>query len=49
VNVSAADRYSVPFFYQGDLATKMDPLDGSPGAGETVEQHIMGMFKKTFG
>lgn len=53
VNVSTTDRYSVPFFYQGNLATKLDPLDGSGSraneGGETVEQHIKEMFKKTFG
>jgi isopenicillin N synthase-like dioxygenase len=53
VNISTTDRYSVPFFYQGNLETKLDPLDRSRGgtgeASETVEQHIKGMFRKSFG
>jgi len=53
VNISTTDRYSVPFFYPGTLETKLDLLGGSrSGAdeeGETVEQHIRGMFMKTFG
>jgi isopenicillin N synthase-like dioxygenase len=51
VNVSTTDRYSVPFFYHGNLSTRLRPLDGSEGDGEaeTVEEHIKGRFKKTFG
>jgi isopenicillin N synthase-like dioxygenase len=51
VNVSKTNRYSVPFFYHGNLSTKLRPLDGSAGDGETetVEEHIKGRFKKTFG
>jgi isopenicillin N synthase-like dioxygenase len=50
VNVSQTDRYSVPFFYHGNLATELAPLDGSgDGKEETVEAHIRGRFAKTFG
>ncbi len=49
VNVSETDRYSVPFFYHGNLTTKLAPLDGSgEGKQETVEEHIIGRFVKTF-
>jgi isopenicillin N synthase-like dioxygenase len=53
VNVSTTDRYSVPFFYHGNLSTRLSPLDGSladgDGDAETVEEHIKGRFRKTFG
>jgi isopenicillin N synthase-like dioxygenase len=50
LNVSETDRYSVPFFYLGNLKTKLKPLDGSGDRdGETVEEHIRGQFGKTFG
>jgi isopenicillin N synthase-like dioxygenase len=50
VNVSETDRYSVPFFYHGNLGTKLAPLDGSDdGEEETVEEHIRGRFVKSFG
>ena len=52
VNVSEIDRYSIPFFYQGNLATRLDPLDGSEpegGKSETVEEHVKGCFRRTFG
>jgi isopenicillin N synthase-like dioxygenase len=52
VNIGTADRYSIAYFYQGNLTTKLAPLDGSSGSDlvvETVEDHIKGKFKKTFG
>jgi len=52
VNVNTTDRYSIAFFYQGNLATELRPLDGSyidKTSTETVEEHIKGKFKKTFG
>jgi isopenicillin N synthase-like dioxygenase len=50
VNLSETDKYSVPFFYHGNLGTKLAPLDGSgDGEEETVEEHIRGRFAKTFG
>ena len=48
--MSTTDRYSVPFFYQGNLATKLSPLDGTgDGSEQIVEGHIKAQFVKTFG
>lgn len=52
VNVSTTNRYSVPFFYHGNLTTRLKPLDrGEDPEAETatVEEHIKGRFRKTFG
>lgn len=52
VNVNSTDRYSIAFFYQGNLSTELRPLDGSDIGKmftETVEEHIRSKFKKTFG
>ncbi|RFU32381.1 hypothetical protein B7463_g3977, partial [Scytalidium lignicola] len=48
INFGETDRYSVPFFYSGNLATRLMPLDGSEGEGITVEEHIKGKFKKSY-
>ncbi|CZR68452.1 related to gibberellin 20-oxidase [Phialocephala subalpina] len=49
VNVGREDRYSIPFFYHGNLATEMRPLDGSECADAvTVEDHIRGKFRKSY-
>ncbi|KAE8445365.1 hypothetical protein EG329_013487 [Mollisiaceae sp. DMI_Dod_QoI] len=49
VDVGKKDRYSIPFFYHGNLATTLKPLDGRdcPDA-ITVEEHIRGKFRKSY-
>lgn len=49
INHSPEHRYSVPFFYNGNLSFQLRPLDGS-GTGEciTVEQHIRGKFDESY-
>lgn len=51
INRSATDRYSVPFFFDGNLDTKLAPLDGSdPLSGEviTTEEHMLRRLGKTY-
>ena len=46
VNVGVGDRYSVPFFYHGNLRVRTRRVQGDT---ETVEEHILGRFRATFG
>lgn len=39
-DVGDKHRYSAPFFYNGNMGLKFQPLDGSPAL--TVEEHILG-------
>lgn len=39
-DVGDTHRYSAPFFYNGNMDLKFQPLDGSPAL--TVEEHILG-------
>jgi isopenicillin N synthase-like dioxygenase len=51
VNRSGRDRYSVPFFFDGNVDCVLKPLDGS-GEGKqhlTVEQHMRERFGSTYG
>jgi isopenicillin N synthase-like dioxygenase len=51
VNRSGEERYSVPFFFDGNLDYVLRPLDGS-GDGEsgvTVEDFMKERFKRTYG
>ena len=51
INRSATDRYSLPFFFDGNLDTKLAPLDGSePLSGEviTTEEHMLRRLGKTY-
>lgn len=44
VNTSGVDRYSVPFFLDGNAEVKLRPLDGSEpvgGTALTVEEHML--------
>lgn len=44
INKSNSDRYSVPFFFDGNAEVKLKPFDGSEPAGGrvvTVEQHLL--------
>ncbi|CRG85085.1 UPF0676 protein [Talaromyces islandicus] len=49
INNGPQHRYSVPFFYTGNLSFKLRPLDGSEDAnGITVEQHVMARYNTTY-
>lgn len=44
INKSGTDRYSVPFFFDGNAEVKLSPFDGSEPAGGrvvTVEEHML--------
>lgn len=44
INKSGGDRYSVPFFFDGNPEVKLRPLDGSEPVGGkviTVEEHML--------
>ncbi|KAH7371916.1 hypothetical protein BKA64DRAFT_269417 [Cadophora sp. MPI-SDFR-AT-0126] len=50
INASPHHRYSVPFFYHGNLSTRLNPLDGSgDGTEETAGEHIAGKLLRSFG
>jgi len=52
LNGSKRDRYSVPFFFDGNMECRLDPFDGSAiGEGEpvTVEEHMLERFRSTYG
>jgi isopenicillin N synthase-like dioxygenase len=51
VNKSGKDRYSIPFFFDGNIDYVLKPLDGSQTAGEplTVEGHMRERFATTYG
>lgn len=55
VNVSGQERYSVPFFYTGNYAFKVECIPTCLAPGErpkyppiTVEQHMREMYKRTY-
>ena len=49
INTGESHRYSVPFFYHGNMEFKLRPLDGSDDARAiTVEQHIQNKFKESY-
>lgn len=44
INRSGGDRYSVPFFFDGNADVQLQPLDGSEpvgGRAVTVEEHML--------
>lgn len=45
INRSGGDRYSVPFFFDGNAEVRLAPFDGSEplggGAVVTVEEHML--------
>jgi isopenicillin N synthase-like dioxygenase len=53
VNRGGGDRYSVPFFVDGNPDVRLAPLDGSAPCGGaeviTAEQHMLERFGTTFG
>jgi isopenicillin N synthase-like dioxygenase len=51
INKGVGDRYSVPFFFDGNADTKLAPLDGGePMGGKvlTVEEHMLERFGTTY-
>ncbi|EHY57584.1 hypothetical protein HRR83_005508 [Exophiala dermatitidis] len=49
INTSGSDRYSVPFFLDGNSDCVLRPLDGSSdGDACTVEEHMLKMYAVTY-
>jgi isopenicillin N synthase-like dioxygenase len=55
VNTSGKERYSVPFFYTGNYAHKVECIPTCLSAGEqpkyppvTVEEHMRAMYRRTY-
>lgn len=51
LNFGTKDRYSVPFFFDGNMECRLDPFDGSEidGGAATVEEHMLERFASTYG
>ncbi|EOO03693.1 putative 2og-fe oxygenase protein [Phaeoacremonium minimum UCRPA7] len=52
INKSTKDRYSMPFFFDGNADVKLTPFDGSEPVGGkvlTVEEHMLERFGTTYG
>ena len=51
INRSGTDRYSVPYFFDGNIDCVLKPLDGRSVEGEplTVEEHMRERFSSTYG
>lgn len=49
MNPNPVDRYSVVFFFDGNLDHRLDPLDGTPGQGVTVEAYMVQKMAETYG
>ncbi|KAL1301417.1 hypothetical protein AAFC00_005674 [Neodothiora populina] len=48
INASGTDRYSIPFFYDGNLDCVIKPLDGSNGEHYTVEEYMQSRYAATY-
>jgi isopenicillin N synthase-like dioxygenase len=48
INTSGTDRYSVPFFLDGNADSVIRPLDGSHGKAFTVEEHMLSRYAATY-
>ena len=48
INTSGTERYSVPFFLDGNADCVIKPLDGSAGKEVTVEEHMLSRFRQTY-
>jgi isopenicillin N synthase-like dioxygenase len=48
INKSGGHRYSVPFFFDGNLEYVLKPLDGSTEEGVTVEEFMRERFTRSY-
>ncbi|KAH0847267.1 hypothetical protein AYO21_07343 [Fonsecaea monophora] len=48
INTSGTDRYSIPFFLDGNADCVIKPLDGSEGKAFTVEEHMLSRYAATY-
>jgi isopenicillin N synthase-like dioxygenase len=48
INKGTTHRYSVPFFFDGNLDYVLKPLDGSEDTGPTVEQFMRERYARTY-
>ncbi|KAL4865277.1 hypothetical protein BDV12DRAFT_174906 [Aspergillus spectabilis] len=48
INTSGEDRYSVPFFFDGNLDFVVMPLGDDSGLGVTVEQHLRDKYEEVY-
>ncbi|KAL5333739.1 hypothetical protein BJX70DRAFT_47852 [Aspergillus crustosus] len=48
VNTSGKDRYSVPFFFDGNLDFVVRPLGDPTAPGGTVEQHLKAKYEEVY-
>ncbi|KAJ9616901.1 hypothetical protein H2200_000621 [Cladophialophora chaetospira] len=48
INTSGTDRYSIPFFLDGNADCVIKPLDGSEGKSFTVEEHMLSRYAATY-
>lgn len=52
INKSGGDRYSIPFFFDGNAEVKLSPFDGSEPVGGrviTVEEHMLERLGTSYG
>lgn len=50
VNEGGVDRYSIPFFFDGNMGTRLVPFgEEEGGEGITVEEHMLERFTSTYG
>jgi isopenicillin N synthase-like dioxygenase len=48
INTSSTDRYSVPFFLDGNPDCVIQPLHGAKGKSFTVEEHMLSRYAATY-
>lgn len=48
INTSGTDRYSIPFFLDGNADCFIKPLDGSESRGFTVEEHMLSRYAASY-